>query len=166
MTALSAAALRAIRDAGFTRPEWLRMYGYRHTWGGDRCGCLDNRCIGYHHEGADGCGCLEQMISDALAWRTATREPNRVELVGGPYGLNQWVDVSTPAVLAMVSTSRKYAYPPVNGVARTDAVNSEVRIRAREGWSFEVTHEERNGWKEMVIRFAEAAPAAESGEMP
>ena len=161
MTALSATALSAIRAAGFTRPEWLRMWGYDSgTWGGDRCGCLDDRCIGHHHEGAEGCGCLETMINDAVAWRTATRNPNSVELAGGPYGLNQWVNVTTPAVLATVSTSREWTGIPVNGVARVDPAASVVRIEAREGWSATVTHEENHGVKTMVIRFGKAAPTA------
>ena len=166
MTALNAAALAAIRDAGFTRAEWLRMWGYSGTWGGDRCGCFDDRCIGHHHDGAEGCGCLETMIADAVAWRTATRSPNSVELVGGPYGLNQWVTVTTPAVVANVSTSRGYTYPPVNGVAREDPADSVVRIETREGWSATVTHEENHGVKQMVIRFARVAPepVTETGE--
>lgn len=159
MTALNAAALAAIRDAGFTRAEWLRMWGYGGTtWGGDRCGCFDDRCIGHHHEGAEGCGCLETMIADAVAWRTATRRPNSVELVGGPYGLNQWVSVSTPAVLAAVSTSRDWTGIPVNGVAREDPAESVVRIETREGWSAAVTHEDNHGVRQIVIRFARVAP--------
>ena len=142
MTALNAAARAAIRDAGFTRAEWLRMWGYADTtWGGDRCGCFDDRCIGHHHEGAEGCGCLETMISDAVAWRTATRNPNAVELVGGPYGLFQYVNVSAPGVLAAVSTSAGGVGMPVNGVARTRPGESVVRIEPREGWTAEVTEE-------------------------
>jgi hypothetical protein len=167
MTALNAAALAAIRDAGFTRAEWLRMHGYDGKWTGDSCGCKDDRCAnGFHHMGANDCGCLEKMIADAVAWRTATRSPSFVELVGGPCGLNQWVTVSTPAVVANVSTSRDYTYPPLNGVAREDPADSVVRIETREGWSATVAHEENHGVKQMVIRFARVAPepVTETGE--
>jgi hypothetical protein len=142
MTALNAAARAAIRGAGFTRAEWLRMWGYAGTtWGGDRCGCFDDRCIGYHHEGADGCGCLESMIDDAVAWRAATRNPNSVELTGRSYGLFQYVTVTTPAVLAHVSASRGWTGPRVNGVVQTRPAESVVRIEPREGWTAEVTQE-------------------------
>jgi hypothetical protein len=165
VTTLSAAALAAIRDAGFTRAEWLRMWGYLAAWGGDRCGCFDDRCIGHHHEGAEGCGCLEAMIADAVAWRTATRSPNSVELVGGPYGLNQWVTVTTPAVVANVSTSQGWTGIPVNGVAHEDPADSVIRIETREGWSATVTEEEHYGVWQMVIRFARVAPpVTETGE--
>lgn len=149
MTALNAAARTAIRDAGFTRAEWLRMWGYGSgTWGGDRCGCFDNRCIGHHHEGAEGCGCLETMIGDAVAWRRATRNPNSVELVGGPYGLFQYVSVTTPAALATVSTSR--------GGMGERLGESVVKIEARKGWAAVVTEEEHHGVRQMVIRFVKA----------
>lgn len=145
MSALNAAARSAIRDAGFTRAEWLRMWGYAGTtWGGDRCGCFDDRCIGHHHEGAEGCGCLPAMIEDAVAWRRATRDINSVELAGGPYGLFQWVNVRTPGVLATVSTSR-------GGSGRPQG-ESVVRIEPREGWTAEVTQE--NG--RMEIRLVKA----------
>jgi hypothetical protein len=155
VTVLSAVALRTIRANGFTRDQWIRLWGFTEVWGGDRCGCFDDRCAnGFHHTGPDDCGCLETMIDDAVAWRTATRSPNRVELVGSSYGLNQWVDVSTPAVLATVSTSREYVYPPINGVVRKDPADSVIRIETREGWSSVVTEEEHHGIKKMVIRFA------------
>lgn len=157
MTALSATALATIRSAGFTRAEWLRIWGYQGTtWGGDRCGCIDDRCIGHHHEGADGCGCLEAMISDAVAWRRATRSPNSVELVGGPYGLFQYVHVTTPGAVATVSASR-------GGMGERQG-ESEIRIEAREGWSIAVTHEDRHGVRQMVIRFAKIPPPAETAE--
>jgi hypothetical protein len=160
MGSLSVTALRTIRAAGFTRSQWLLMWGYAETWGGDRCGCFDDRCIGYHHEGADGCGCLNTMIDDAVEWRTATRQPRRVELVGNPYGLNQWVDVSTPALLASVSTSRKYIGPIVNGSPLEHPAKSEISIETRAGWVAVVTSEEQYGIKKMVIRFTEEEKTA------
>jgi hypothetical protein len=167
MAALNATARTAIREAGFTSTEWSMMWGYADgNWGGDQCGCQDDRCAnGFHHDGTSDCGCLRQMISDAVAWRTATRSPNTVELVGGPYGLNQWVDVTTPAVLAIVSTAQARTGPIVNGIRREFPAESSIRVRVREGWSVAVTHEDNHGVEEMVIRFVrspedEAATAA------
>jgi hypothetical protein len=137
---LNATASRAIREAGFTKAQWAAMWGYTGgEWGGDACGCFDDRCIGHHHEGAGGCGCLESMIDDAVAWRTATRNPNSVELIGRSYGLFQYVTVTTPAVLAHVSTSQGGIGPRVNGVVQTRPAESVVRIEPRDGWTAEVT---------------------------
>src|SRR5205823_795368 len=39
---------------------YIRYNGYSNgKWGGDRCGCPDDRCIGYHHQDETDCGCLE-----------------------------------------------------------------------------------------------------------
>lgn len=38
---------------------WLTPDG---LWAGDKCGCQDDRCIGYHHDESDECGCLEPCI--------------------------------------------------------------------------------------------------------
>jgi len=32
------------------------------AWGGDKCGCTDDRCIGYHHDATDECQCLPVML--------------------------------------------------------------------------------------------------------
>jgi len=43
-------------------------------WYGDRCGCPDDRCAGYHHsKGVDAwdCGCLDALLSSYLRERTA-----------------------------------------------------------------------------------------------
>lgn len=161
MTALDAPARAAIRGQGFSLAEWSVMWGYGGgTWGGDSCGCSDDRCAnGFHHMGASDCGCLQSMLDDAVAWRTAVREPNRVELAGGPYGLFQYVNVTTPAVLATVSTSQGGIGMPVNGVAQQRPAESVVRIEVREGWSAEVTHEDNHGVRQMVIRLVKAPEA-------
>ena len=157
MAPLSAAARTAIRESGIPLAEWFRMWGYAgRQWGGDRCGCFDDRCIGHHHDGADGCGCLATMIDDAIAWRRATRNVNSVELAGRPYGLFHYVSVSTPAVLATVSVSQGYVGPKVNGVVQQRPAESVIRIEARDGWTAAVTHEEQHGVKQMVIRLVKA----------
>lgn len=52
-----------LRDAGVTQAEWCRRNGYPPgRWGGDLCGCPDDRCIGYHHDENDDCGCLPALL--------------------------------------------------------------------------------------------------------
>ena len=41
---------------------YVRHYYGDQPWGGDKCGCADDRCIGYHHDETDECGCLEAWI--------------------------------------------------------------------------------------------------------
>jgi hypothetical protein len=71
---LSASARETIK---WFRPGEVTIAGYtRHrfadgVWHGDACGCLDDRCIGYHHDEGEECGCLpawlEQYYLEALA---------------------------------------------------------------------------------------------------
>jgi hypothetical protein len=146
MAKLNAAAKAALRDAGFTPAQWAVMWGYRGEWGGDACGCLDDRCAnGFHHMGASDCGCLESMLDDAVAWRNAVREPNRVGLVA-PFGLYRWVTVSTPGVLATVSATSGQPGPE----------ESMIRVEAREGWNATVGEEEG----QIVVRLVKVSPAA------
>jgi hypothetical protein len=167
MTGLSTAALGKIRAAGFTRDQWIRMWGFGESgkWGGDRCGCFDDRCAnGFHHMGADDCGCVAQLIDDAVAWRRATRNPSAVELVGGPWGLNQWVDVATPHVIATVSTAQHYLGPTVNGVPHERPAETSIRIAPQEGWTAVVGEEDtpwNAGKKQMVIRFVKTPTATD-----
>lgn len=41
------------------------------AWGGDSCGCPDDRCIGHHHEADEPCGCLRVLLPEYLADRDA-----------------------------------------------------------------------------------------------
>lgn len=45
--------------AGYTR-----HYFGDQPWGGDSCGCVDDRCIGYHHDREDSCECLPVWLDD------------------------------------------------------------------------------------------------------
>ena len=70
MSTLAAATLTALREAGFTRGQWIAWIdedmGYTERdgrWYGDRCGCPDDRCIGFHHGPGDECGCREVFIA-------------------------------------------------------------------------------------------------------
>lgn len=68
MSALTKQARETIKYWGWT--ERVTIAGYtRHYfgdqgWRGDRCGCVDDRCIGYHHEERDDCQCLPALLDD------------------------------------------------------------------------------------------------------
>jgi len=154
---LNAAARAAIREAGFTLAQWSLMWGYRNGWGGDQCGCFDDRCAnGFHHDGVHDCGCLETMLSDAVAWRQAVRYPNSVELAP-PYGLFRYVSVSTPGVLATVSAT-------AGGFRLDSPAESVIRIEAREGWTTSVSEDEHGRMVVRLVKTPEAATA--TGEVP
>lgn len=53
---------------GVTIAGYVRYWFEDGVWGGDACGCFDDRCIGYHHEGAAGCGCFETTLSEYVTW--------------------------------------------------------------------------------------------------
>lgn len=151
MAKLTAHARQVIREAGLTVAEFSRMQGYADgRWHGDICGCTDTgRCAnGFHHMGTDDCGCLPVLLEQAAAWREATRWMNSVELAA-PYGLFNWVSVSTPGVLATVSATA--------GSPGREPEQSVVRIEPREGWAAEVTQEDGK----TVVRVVRAVPPAE-----
>ncbi len=66
MTALNATAKAALKDHGISQAEWARRNFGDARWGGDACGCPDDRCIGYHHDGPDDCGCLPVLLAREL----------------------------------------------------------------------------------------------------
>ncbi|MGH3271727.1 MAG: hypothetical protein ACRDN1_22085 [Trebonia sp.] len=133
---LNATTRTALRDAGFTPAQWARMWGYRGEWGGDQCGCFDDRCAnGFHHSGSSDCGCFPTMLDDAIAWRQASAGVNEVTLAARPFGLFRYVTVSTPGVLAAVSAT-------AGGIPAGKPAESVVRIEPRDGWTAEVTQED------------------------
>jgi hypothetical protein len=75
MTALTKQARETIKnywidlgDKGIrhlTIAGYVRYQGYDSVaaWGGDVCGCPDDRCAnGFHHSGVDDCGCLPVLL--------------------------------------------------------------------------------------------------------
>lgn len=41
---------------------YVRFWFSDGWWYGDRCGCIDDRCRGYHHDAAaDECGCFDSL---------------------------------------------------------------------------------------------------------
>jgi len=53
--------------AGVTIAGYVRWSWPDGVWRGDRCGCTDDRCIGYHHDANGGCGCLPVLLGQYAA---------------------------------------------------------------------------------------------------
>lgn len=64
MSQLNSTAKATLRDAGVTQVGWAREFWLDGIWGGDACGCPDDRCIGHHHEAYDECRCLPALLAD------------------------------------------------------------------------------------------------------
>lgn len=62
MTTLTPNARTQIRQhlpiAAFIRATWPDG-----TWRGDKCGCTDDRCIGFHHDDREDCDCLPILLA-------------------------------------------------------------------------------------------------------
>lgn len=55
-----------------TETDWARFWQAGDPeWGGDECGCPDDRCIGHHHLADEPCMCIRALLSE---YETATRE--------------------------------------------------------------------------------------------
>jgi hypothetical protein len=70
---------------GLTIAGYIRHYFGDAGWGGDRCGCIDDRCIGFHHDDESDCGCLPVSLDDYAASRVASsvaNEPSERDLQG------------------------------------------------------------------------------------
>ena len=67
MSTLTREARQTIRDCGLTIAGYIRTWWPDGVWHGDRCGCTDDRCIGYHHDPGEDCGCLPVCIEQAFA---------------------------------------------------------------------------------------------------
>lgn len=58
-------AREQLRAAGISQAEWARRnFCADGIWGGDACGCPDDRCIGFHHDEHDECGCLPALLAE------------------------------------------------------------------------------------------------------
>lgn len=66
MGTISKQALTEIRWAGLTRAQFVGFASSDGIWYGDRCGCFDDRCAGYHHNEDERCYCLQPCIDQAL----------------------------------------------------------------------------------------------------
>jgi len=63
MSTLTKQARETIKWYG-TITGYTRHYFGDHGWGGDACGCVDDRCIGFHHDREDDCQCLLPWLDD------------------------------------------------------------------------------------------------------
>lgn len=63
MARLNADARHAIERAAITPTQYAARFWDDATWGGDACGCPDDRCAGYHHEANESCGCLSALLA-------------------------------------------------------------------------------------------------------
>lgn len=64
MATLTKQARETIKESGLTIAGYKRWNGYESGWGGDVCGCPDDRCAnGFHHDGVDDCGCLPVLLA-------------------------------------------------------------------------------------------------------
>ncbi len=63
---LDEAARVTLHHHRITQASWRRLHfgAEATTWPGDRCGCPDDRCIGYHHDAGEDCPCLLALILD------------------------------------------------------------------------------------------------------
>lgn len=61
---LNPEAVATLEAAGLTPDQWMREHYYTGGWGGDECGCPDDRCIGYHHDAEEECGCLPALLDE------------------------------------------------------------------------------------------------------
>jgi hypothetical protein len=67
MAKLNEDAKTALRDAGVSQAAWARAnYFADSRWGGDACGCPDDRCTGFHHYPDEECGCLRTLLPQYL----------------------------------------------------------------------------------------------------
>ena len=122
MTALTKRALELLEGAGLTEQAWARAnYMRSGAWCGDRCGCMDDRCIGYHHSGEDDCGCLPAALEDWFR--------------GDPY---RWFAVKPPGPVCRIR--RVGAYNRQNGrphhlYADETRLTPRQRRRVRRKWN-------------------------------
>ena len=78
MTRLNETAKAMLRDAGVSQAAWARANGPADgSWGGDACGCPDDRCAGSHHGEDEDCGCLPVLLDQYLKGRAEWRRPLR-----------------------------------------------------------------------------------------
>jgi len=89
VTGLGDAAKTLLREHGISTALWARANWYVDGgWGGDSCGCPDDRCIGHHHDAGGECGCLRALLADFTAGKGTGGmfDPAALPPVRRPYG--------------------------------------------------------------------------------
>lgn len=80
MTALRRSVLDQLKLAGVTRRAYVdHFFGAGNQWGGDRCGCVDDRCIGFHHDETQACHCFPVWLDELLNDRCECGLPKHEE---------------------------------------------------------------------------------------
>lgn len=76
VSGLSRAARSVIQAEGITVRQYVDHHYGPDTarWPGDRCGCTDDRCDGYHHIEGEPCPCVEHLARHAAAAIDVARE--------------------------------------------------------------------------------------------
>ncbi|MDN5587304.1 MAG: hypothetical protein L0G69_12170 [Brevibacterium sp.] len=69
MTRLNDEALTVLSGYDVTPNQWIKHHGHGDEWGGDECGCPDDRCIGHHHLADEPCGCLRMLLNEYVSSR-------------------------------------------------------------------------------------------------
>lgn len=65
---LTPMARSEIQWSGVTVADYIRRWNPDGQWGGDRCGCPDDRCRdGYHHDPHEDCGCLAALLREIVS---------------------------------------------------------------------------------------------------
>lgn len=64
--ALGTEALEYLQQVGIDPRDYVAHW-CGETWTGDSCGCVDDRCIGHHHDAGEPCGCLPAWAEDFAA---------------------------------------------------------------------------------------------------
>lgn len=64
---LTPGARSEIQWAGLSVADYIRSFDADGQWSGDRCGCPDDRCRGYHHDVTEDCGCLAALIRERVS---------------------------------------------------------------------------------------------------
>jgi hypothetical protein len=65
MSVLGRPAVAQLATWGITRRQWIAEHGGTDgKWYGDRCGCPDDRCTGFHHAEDAFCGCVEALAKE------------------------------------------------------------------------------------------------------
>jgi hypothetical protein len=77
---LTAQARDTLRAYGYSEAAWAFFWTGARAWTGDRCGCTDDRCIGFHHDNEGDCQCLEALLDDPYCTASAPHPGDTVEV--------------------------------------------------------------------------------------
>lgn len=131
MTRLDFDAREQLDVAGITQTAWAREHFADGIWHGDKCGCPDDRCIGYHHDAEDHCGCLPALIGMWLHGQEANALWSQYR-----DAIDAGDQVGCVAALAAALRWAKRYYPHALAVSLDVLVNGRdgISMTYRPGW--------------------------------